>query len=714
MINQAIYELKERFLEEWPIERLETMSIDEYTNLNKEDSFCYWVEARTNDLGSIWGGSSYKFGIFKRKDTTQEKYNDKRKSDGEYAWYGKYGNNKDEVFEKIRSLVVSIARNSMEDNLKAIDLIDLGDAYKWKIALLYGRDNVVNIFKLDALKFAADSLNYQGKSFSYSELNKFILSQKGNRDIFEFSKSLWKEYQDDTLDQTNENNFEYQTINPTKSIPLNQILYGPPGTGKTFITREISVKIANPEFKWTNDQELKMEYERLLNKGNIVFSTFHQSMSYEDFIEGIKPVLSQDSNDSDINYQIENGIFKTVAEVAKGISGKKTIDKSINLETVNYFKMSLGGRQRPKAHQWCLENNVVGLGWGDKNDFSELAKIDNWEEFRDRFKNDFPDLMEKSIYSAQAVRIFQKMEIGDIVVVSKGNYIIDALGVIEGEYQYDQSNPFGLYHLRKVRWLATEMNASPELFVSKNISQQSIYEFYNGDIKTDAFEKYFQEEGSTEELENYILIIDEINRGNISAIFGELITLIEDDKRIGEKNALQVKLPYSKTEFGVPNNLYIIGTMNTADRSVEALDSALRRRFSFIEKLPKPDLLEKITFGSFNLKQVLECINGRIEVLLDRDHAIGHSYFMNVESHDTEALKRVFKDKVIPLLQEYFYHDYEKIALVLGGGFVSVKRADNMVFPDIPGVDKPDVHTKIELIDNIDNIEEAINSLLLL
>src|SRR5690606_20534290 len=147
-------------------------------------------------------------------------------------------------------------------------------------------------------------------------------------------------------------------------------------------------------------------------------------------------------------------------------------------------------------------------------------------------------LMEKSIYSAQAVRIFQKMEIGDIVVVSKGNYIIDALGVIEGEYQYDQSNPFGLYHLRKVRWLATEMNASPELFVSKNISQQSIYEFYNGDIKTDAFEKYFQEEGSTEELENYILIIDEINRGNISAIFGELITLIEDDKRIGEKNAL--------------------------------------------------------------------------------------------------------------------------------------------------------------------------------
>jgi hypothetical protein len=171
----------------------------------------------------------------------------------------------------------------------------------------------------------------------------------------------------------------------------------------------------------------------------------------------------------------------------------------------------------------------------------------------------------------------------------------------------------------------------------------------------------------------YALFIDEINRGNVSAIFGELITLIEEDKRLGAENELRVKLPYSKKDFGVPSNLYIIGTMNTADRSVEALDTALRRRFSFEELLPDTSLLKDLEFNGFNLKEVLETINERIEVLLDRDHTIGHSYFLKVNSNDTKALQNVFQNNIIPLLQEYFYHDYEKIALVLGEGFITLK-----------------------------------------
>lgn len=178
-----------------------------------------------------------------------------------------------------------------------------------------------------------------------------------------------------------------------------------------------------------------------------------------------------------------------------------------------------------------------------------------------------------------------------------------------------------------------------------------------------------------------VLIIDEVNRGNVSAIFGELITLIEKDKRLGMDEALLAQLPYSKEYFGVPPNLYIIGTMNTADRSVEALDSALRRRFSFTEMPPIPDCIREYgsanggTIDDIDLVKLLVTINNRIEKLLDKDHAIGHSYFLKIKS--LKALKAVLANKVIPLLQEYFFGDYGKIGLVLGSGFVESVQGDN-------------------------------------
>ena len=183
--------------------------------------------------------------------------------------------------------------------------------------------------------------------------------------------------------------------------------------------------------------------------------------------------------------------------------------------------------------------------------------------------------------------------------------------------------------------------------------------------------------------QKYALFIDEINRGNVANIFGELITLIEPDKREGEENELSVILPYSKKPFSVPKNLDIIGTMNTADRSVEALDTALRRRFSFIEMTPNSKVLkdENITCGNVDIPKLLDTINLRIEKLLDKDHCIGHSYFFKLKKDSSlKMLQSIFNDNIIPLLQEYFYGDFGKIGLVLGKSFVKESNSSNDVF----------------------------------
>jgi 5-methylcytosine-specific restriction protein B len=186
----------------------------------------------------------------------------------------------------------------------------------------------------------------------------------------------------------------------------------------------------------------------------------------------------------------------------------------------------------------------------------------------------------------------------------------------------------------------------------------------------------------------YALFIDEINRGNVASIFGELITLIEEDKRLGATNSLTPILPYSRKTFGVPQNLYIIGTMNTADRSVEALDIALRRRFTFVEMRPDPAVITYPSTLNVDLAKLLTVMNDRIEHLLDHDHCIGHAYFMGI--NDLAGLRSVFANKIIPLLREYFYGNPAKVGMVLGDRFVLSKTAKTSFAAGSWGADELD------------------------
>jgi len=584
-------------------------------------------------------------------------------------------------------------------------------------------------------------VNQKKSPKSFDDPNHLLLAQDILYTILDGGKEVEDDENDDDPDSSP--TLYHVTENSQKTMKLNTILYGPPGTGKTYHTLNKALLALGEKIEGISRKTLKAIFDKKIEEGQVVFTSFHQSLSYEDFIEGIKP--QEPKNDqSVVTYEIEDGIFKRLCLTAEGTPELKQ-QESDTFKNARFYKMSLGGKNNPEIHDWCIQNNCISLGWGeDKNFEAYQSLLGNWTSYRNKFVAEYPDIVKSSRFNVQALFMFQNMKVGDIVVISRGNHIIDAIGRITGDYYWDDSAPFEYYQFRKVEWMATHLNQHPSFFFSKKISQQSIYEFFDADIKKESFIEFFKE--IPKGIKPYVLIIDEINRGNISQIFGELITLIEDGKRAGQQEALSVTLPYSKESFSVPSNLYIIGTMNTADRSVDALDTALRRRFVFERMPPQAHLLDPyhcfirfaeiyqeiswadwkksytqkalafyqffnitdITIGDsrdvsyydlieakmfdtlsgkvalleaglkldpvVDLQLLLTTLNKRLTLLKDQDHQIGHAYFIAVES--VADLMDVFRDSLIPLLQEFFFNDYKKLRLILGNGFFELQDSE--------------------------------------
>lgn len=443
--------------------------------------------------------------------------------------------------------------------------------------------------------------------------------------------------------------------------PLSKILYGPPGTGKTYSVQKRALRILEGTVQNLSETEISERFRSYLEEGRIAFTTFHPSYSYEEFVEGLRYDTKTEIP------QVQDGILKQIVRRASSAPKRVRSDGEV-------WKISLGRKHNTEIFNRCIENGEITIGFLDNTDLSGKSEADIERLFEESGQPD-------KVHNVNSVDYFvNEVEEGDYVLVYNDAESIRAIGVVTGAYEWRTEEYDDYPHVRSVEWLDQEIRDVYKLNGENELTRPTLYPLDR--ISAEDVQGLLPENSAPEDSESenpYVLIIDEINRGNLSRIFGELITLLEPDKRKGASNEISVTLPYSQKSFSLPSNLYVLGTMNTADRSIALVDVALRRRFDFEEMLPDASVIrnrltalldeqnEEIDLTSDQIDlivEVFQVLNRRVSYLLDRDHQIGHSYFLEVES--MKDLHEVWYSRVLPLLQEYFYNDRRRLVNVLG------------------------------------------------
>ena len=494
--------------------------------------------------------------------------------------------------------------------------------------------NEIKGFKNKPLNLAVQTLFWCMKDYMKEELKNKMTTDTNNS-----SKGIW-----------------YDDVVRIWERRKNVVLYGAPGTGKTYDVPELAVRLCDPSFMVAEPsrEEIVSRYNQLKTEKRIAFTTFHQSLDYEDWIEGLRPVVNENSQ---VTYEIESGIFKKLCEEAERPVVK---DKKVGIaDNAVVWKVSLQGTGDNDVRRECMENNHIRIGWDDYGPV--ISDETDW-----------------SIYNGEGKQILDayinKMKIGDIVMSCYSSQTIDAIGVVVGDYEFEDKFP-NYKRVRRVNWLVKNINENiVEMNDGKTMTLGTVYRLNSitlDNVKS-ILEKYNTSSKMEENDKAYVMVIDELNRGNVSKVFGELITLLEADKRKGRINAESVVLPYSNKAFHIPNNVYLIATMNTADRSLGSLDYAIRRRFAFIAEKPfgldvegfDEDLFEKVSRlfvknfdeykeSGWDQTMKLEPADTLSEEYKPEDVWIGHSYFLMQDEEGEDNTSNRLLYEIIPLLEEY-------------------------------------------------------------
>ena len=494
--------------------------------------------------------------------------------------------------------------------------------------------NEIKGFKNKPLNLAVQTLFWCMKDYMKEELKNKMTTETNNS-----SKGTW-----------------YDDVVRIWERRKNIVLYGAPGTGKTYDVPEFAVRLCDPSFMVTDPsrEEIVSRYNQLKTEKRIAFTTFHQSLDYEDWIEGLRPVVNENNQ---VTYEIESGIFKKLCEEAERPVVK---DKQVGIaDNAVVWKVSLAGTGDNPVRSDCMKNSYIRIGW-------------------DGYGPVISDETDWSIYKGEGKQILDayinKMKIGDIVMSCYSSQTIDAIGVVVGDYEFEDKFP-NYKRVRRVNWLVKNINENiVEMNDGKTMTLGTVYRLNSitlDNVKS-ILEKYNTSSKMEENDKAYVMVIDELNRGNVSKVFGELITLLEADKRKGRINAESVVLPYSKKAFHIPNNVYLIATMNTADRSLGSLDYAIRRRFAFIAEKPfglevegfNEELFEKVSslfvknFGEYkesgwDQTMKLESADTLSEEYKPEDVWIGHSYFLMQDEEGNDNTTDRILYEIIPLLEEY-------------------------------------------------------------